>query len=237
MTEQEQQITSEVTSSLGRTASTALTTPLATNPLLRTSSFSSPYSAGGLYGGSSLYSGGLYGGNSFGMMNGFGGQNMQNPNQNPGFRQDYQQVFQGLRAVLQMGFSAFGLFTYGKMFGSMMIKMVKFAMRKCTDGTKALLAWTIFNRYSTKVLNGIFTKADNVNGGVFNLFFKGLFSVGILAIALIWFLIKSSDLEERETDIIEKIRKRKALKRKKLLEFENCNFLFKTRLRKSPKTD
>lgn len=216
------------------TTALATTTP-STSLVNRSSSLRSPYSSS-LYSGGGLYNRGGYGmgGMGMGMGMGMGGMGMgmnrfgQNPQQNGnrGLQQEYQQVFQGLKAVLQMGFSAFGLYTYGKMFGSMMIKIVKFGLRKSKDAGKAILAWTVFNTYSTKVLNGIFTRARRSNGGIFNLVFKALLSVGILGIALVWFLIKSSDLEVEEEEILRRLSKRKEIKQKKMREFEECNFIF-----------
>lgn len=177
-----------------------------------------------------MYGGGMYGGGMGmgmgGMGMGMGGMGMNrfgmNRQQPGGMRQDYQNVFQGLRALLQMGFSAFGLFTYGKMFGNMMIKMMKFAFRKTKDGVKILLAWTVFNRYSTKVMNGVFTKVSKKNGGVFNIVFKAVFSIGVLGLSLIWFLMKSNDIEEQESEILMKMKRKRQEKMRKLKEFEEC---------------
>lgn len=147
------------------TSTTTPTEPQTT--LLSSSPYSSTYGRNSLYGGSSLYGGGgLYNSpSSYGMMgmNRFS-QNQNFNQQNGGLRQDYQQVFQGLRAMLQMGFSAFGLYTYGKMFGNMMFKILKFSLRKCKDLGKKILALTLFNRFSTKILNGVFRKLGREMG-------------------------------------------------------------------------
>jgi len=37
----------------------------------------------------------------------------------------------------------------------MMFKMIKFVFRKCVDLGKWALAFFIFNKYSTKILNGV----------------------------------------------------------------------------------
>ena len=214
------------------TAGTAApnTTSLSQRPQYR-SSFGSGMYGSSMYG-SSMYGGGMYGRSMYGGMGGMGmgGMGMGANNPQNGFRQEYQGFFQGLRAVISTGFSAFGLFSYGKIFTGMMIKIVKTVFRKSTDGAKKLIAWGFFNRVTTKVMNGF---VRSVKGGgseveMVNLFFKGLLGIGLAGLAVVYFLIRKNGVDENEAMIRRNMKRRRKARERRLKEMEDCKVVLLT---------
>lgn len=138
---------------------------------------------------------GGYGMGGMGGMGGLGGQ----PGGPNGFRQNYQGFFSGLQNLLQILYSGLGLFAFGKMFGTMVINMIKAIAKKCFQGTKYLLALIFMNRISMKIINGAMARAKAVSGSsVGAIMAKALFTVGVSCIAAVWFLMREDALAEEE---------------------------------------
>ena len=218
--------TTEITSTL--TANPTTTTPGVTTSTLTPTYGSSMYSSPGLLGGG-MYGGGMYGTSMLGggMYGGgmYGASSLLNRNQPNSFRQEYQGVLQGLRSAIQMGFSTFGLITYGKIFSSMVLNMIKFVFRKTRDTLKYLVGVIIFNRYSTKIMNGVFRKIQDESSprkAVLHYFFRGLVSIGMLGIALMWFMLRRNSLDEQVAVIQRNMRRRRKMKEMRMLKMKQC---------------
>ena len=116
-----------------------------------------------------------------------------------GFRHSYQTVFSGFQNLLQMLYSGLGLFAFGKLFGSMVYKMVKAIATRFFRGTKYILSLIFLNRISIKVINGAIKRASTSGeatvGGIMA---KALFTIGVLCMGAVWFLIRQDHLAEEE---------------------------------------
>ena len=164
---------------------------------------------GGLYG-SSMFGGGMYGGLGGMGMGGMGGMGMGGamggipgqPGGPGGFRQDYRTVFAGLNNILQILYSGLGLFSFGKLFGSMVFNLVKGIAKKMLQGGKWLYHLLFLNRVSAKIINGAVYRARSVRpANMGSYFMKILFTVGVIIFGICWFLIREERLEEEERKI------------------------------------
>jgi hypothetical protein len=170
---------------------------------------------------------GGYGGMGMGMgMGGYGRMGMgMNPGGPPnGFQQQYQGFFAGLRNVLQMSFSGISLYMYGKIFGSMMIKVIKFLAKKLLDGGRWLLAVFLFNRHATKILNGVVKQAKESGSStdLARAMFRGLLLLGLLGLAVLFFMMRGTNMEEEETRLLSAVRARKARREAEMSKLEQC---------------
>ena len=147
--------------------------------------------------------GGMYGGLGSGMgLRSMGGMPGQPGQQGPGgFRQDYQNFFNGLRNLFQILYSGLGLFSFGKLFGSMVVSMVKNILKKLAASGKWIIGALFMNRISAKIINGAVQRASSVADSpqaASNIFVKALFAVAILGTSALWFLQREDSLAERE---------------------------------------
>lgn len=170
----------------------------------------------GMYGGG-MFGGGLYGGGLGGMgMGGMygGGLGMGGLGQTPGgqpgsFRQNYQNIFSGFQNLLQVLYSGLGLFAFGKLFGSMVYKMVKAIASRFFKGSKYIFSLIFMNRVSIKVINGAIARAKTVSqSSVGSIMVKAFFTAGLLSIGAAWFLMRQDQLALEEQRI-----KNQAMKR------------------------
>jgi len=158
------------------------------------------------------------------------GQGIGGPN---GFQQEYQGVFHGLRNVLQISFAGISLFAYGKIFGGMALKIGRFLFNKAKNGVRWVLAYIVFNKYSTKIMNGVVTqiKSGGTATEASSLLFKGLLLLGMLGVAVIWFMLKSANMEEEEHKILMKMLQRRKAKIRKQRELDECIIFYSNILR------
>lgn len=190
----------------------------------------SRYGMGGMGMGSSYGMGGMgmgMGGMGMGRMGMMGGRGMNNPNSQQ-LNQHSQQMFHGMRSMIQMGFATFGVFTYGKLF----LEMVKNAMGWTYNTViwifKKFLSTFVFNNITTKILNGIVNRNSSAgpsgagpdSNSPYGLFFRGLMTAGLMALGWVWFMYKQSNMSEYEHLLEERLKKRKIEREQKMREFD-----------------
>lgn len=143
-----------------------------------------------------------------GMRGGMGQQNGPG-----GFQQEYHGFFNGLRQLLQISFSGFSLYAYGKIFASMVWKMTKYLASKIVDGGRWLLAFFIFNRYSTKIMNGVVSKIKTQDSAAYvsKTMFQGLLMIGALGLSILWFMARSNTMDEEELKMIQRAKRRRMI--------------------------
>ena len=61
---------------------------------------------------------------------------------------------------------------------------------------------------------------------VSNALFRGLLLVGLLGVAIAWFLIRSANMDEEEALFMRRVRRRKQEREEKLKKLEECKFQF-----------
>ena len=64
-------------------------------------------------------------------------------------------MFMGMRSLINMGFATFGIFTYGKIFLEMVKKSIGWTYDSVIWLFKKLLQMFVFNKVTTKIMNGI----------------------------------------------------------------------------------
>lgn len=225
-------------------ADTALQTTTTTpSTSLGMGSYGSSYGLGmGGYGGMGMGMG--MGGYGMGMgMGGMGmmgrrGMNGQGPISHS-LHQDTRAMFHGMRSMIHMGFATFGVFTYGKLFMEMIKNAMGWSYRTTIWLFKKFLSTFILNSWTTKVLNGIFNSFGRGGGpsvgpgqvggpqgsSLAGIFFRGLMTAGLMALGLIWFMYKQSNMSEYEHLLEERLRKRKIERELKMKEFNERKFI------------
>ena len=141
-----------------------------------------------------------------------------------GFQQEYQGFFNGLRNVLQISFSGISLYAYGRIFGSMMLKLGKFIFKKAVGAGRWLLAVLFFNRYATKVLNGVVKEAQNSSNSaeITRLMFRGFLLLGLLGLAVLFFMLRGTLMDEEEAKLMQKVRIRRTKREQEIEKLNKC---------------
>ena len=167
--------------------------------------------------GGGMYGRGMMGGGLGGMGMGMGGMGGLPQGQPGGFRQDYHTVFAGLKNLLQIAYSGLGLFSFGKLFGTMAWNLVKNIAKKFLKGAKLIYGLIFLNKVSAKIINGAVQRARSVSAdSAAGIFVKALFAVAIACIVAVGFLQASHSLDEDEDRI-----RRQASSRLRELEVTN----------------
>ena len=111
-------------------------------------------------------------------------------------------MFAGLKNLLQIAYSGIGLFSFGKMFGSMAWNLVKNIAKKFFKGVKFMYGLIFLNKISAKIINGAVQRARSVSAdSAPSIFVKALFAVAIACIVAVGFMQASHSLDEDEDRI------------------------------------
>jgi hypothetical protein len=93
------------------------------------------------------------GGMGMGSMMGMGGMGM-NHNRRPGATNEFHNIVQGFNGTMQLMYAGAGLVSFGKIFGGMLVEMIKKGSAFIYNTTKSVLKALLFNRVSYKILDG-----------------------------------------------------------------------------------